>query len=415
VHNPFWLYPLFQLPLFCLFIKALRDEGVEVVISSGNHELQNPIGFVLSTKALIRDGAHVISNLSPFIKQNLTEDDTWENVVNNSRIVSVEMLDLGITDAACKAAAPNNDVQEMCTRLGPLEQFCIIGNTLYFPHICANGTYSGGGYSDIVPLILQRDFWESLSPLFPKTKGTRERESWAQWATDHGQDHPMLVETANALCDAIRQLFEQYPFDPNNPDDPVNLIIMSHATRLQTIDFLNPLFAHYGKQIMEAFGCQENFARTRIRTAGGHHHYVFDQSTEGETKEFPDDGPYIVPIVLDPNDHMWQKECRFTASQMFTPNAHVIFVPQAVRDHVHVGLIGDDVPPAENPQNAPPPANPVLGALGGDAPPAGNPQNAPPPRGNTVRRNVYCAAAVVVGAVLGWYLWRRYREASTNG
>ncbi|MDR0633297.1 MAG: hypothetical protein LBF84_04135 [Holosporales bacterium] len=333
----------YQPGLFSFFAKKLTAiDGSKVVLSKGNHEFQDPVHLALLKRSLAQDGIHFISNVSPFVRGNFVEYPDkflgkWgfgndhncdENEIDAQRLSPVDPDDRWIylkyhtdnTDIRLYGLELHNldEARPICEHVTPFEQYHIEGNTLFFPHVGASGMYIGGGAPTIVPYVLDLDFWKSLWPLKSDKGFSRGEELWAQWAQEHnGHHHPMLISTARSLCIALKQLVTLYP------EGPINLDIMSHATRIQTRNFFEPLCQAYGQQILDACGGAKNWNRLNIWCSGGHHHYSFDESTTGEFKEPADRGPYIINFALP---DVQPKVCKYTAPPIYGPDGLILLV-----------------------------------------------------------------------------------------
>jgi hypothetical protein len=142
------------------------------------------------------------------------------------------------------------------------------GATTFFAHVTPY-VYHGGGEGLAACLeTKERDLQQALTDQFHRS--TRPVEAWEQ-----NQDGPVVTRIVQNLYNAIMDLAR------NNPNGPITLVIMSHATRKQTQACFDVVFRKLlpmiRKNLPKGGRAGDIFSRLTVIVEGGHGHKLVNK------------------------------------------------------------------------------------------------------------------------------------------
>jgi hypothetical protein len=237
--------------------------GVSVIATLGNHEMQNMYRFLQLSRKFQALNVPFLSNYTPWMRKN------WENIINEDSRYGDGTIGNPMrseTHANYKLPPETEDPSIDLKNFTPTQDYAIMGNIAVIPHTTAFVS-SGGEYfpSEGFTQHGSKPFTKYLEDIIPHSEnnGTRDVEMW-----DYFEKGAMKT-IANNFREALTKLNAQNP-----PDEPLNIVIASHATNKQTRAYLKCLFACIRENDTDNSFLKQ-IERVRFIILGGHDHGPF--------------------------------------------------------------------------------------------------------------------------------------------
>jgi hypothetical protein len=251
------------------FFVPLKKEGFDVIVTLGNHDIQEPARFVCAVDILHAAGIPVITNLKDYFHEN----------VNVLRMTPPEE---GICELKKFLSNPTDEYLCQMGLKSKLGHYSILGNTLVFPSVTSFFHVGGGRLTKRRALeIFSGSCYDALSSLY----AVANSRQYPDVLLRNGVVNPIVLQTSKIFRDALVDLAEQNQYG----NSPLNLVIAAHENPVRTLKFFQ--FCSLFNPIPEAI-----LDRLSITMMTGHEHHIFDFYTT--LSLFCCDGATVVPVNM---------------------------------------------------------------------------------------------------------------------